>query len=367
MLKRLPLRKTHLLALVLIASLFLLAPTYYFPMIFKNWPPPLYSTSYYIQNGDPSKMWGLGCQLGTRDASTTGTQDSLVILDFGKMWVLDGVYGVKIFSDPTNGYFRQVLSFAQIEDRVKAYAQGYWDCSGTDHSSHVTIGIGTTNYDSFNQTNLSQNNLRGLAEDFGRNWAGMVNRTNGWALSSGFSQQILFTGAIDIEWGQDSDGVYRWNTPYVTRGWTDAFDGNDNGTSVYFNYGACIGCPTSPSLSWKYNDVLPWTQADVWYVSWGSQPAFALPEMYRNDGFLARQWAAVSKYGNLYLGSRIIFTGAMTQMQACQQRLASDPSCSSLDNTPAEGWGQLVDAVNAETFTEQPLPQYSTDIRWQFK
>ena len=89
--------------------------------------------------------------------------------------------------------------------------------------------------------------------------------------------------------------------------------------------------------------------------------------MYRNDGFLARQWAAVSKYGNLYLGSRIIFTGAMTQMQACQQRLASDPSCSSLDNTPAEGWGQLVDAVNAETFTEQPLPQYSTDIRWQFK
>ena len=54
MLKRLPLGKTPLLALVIIASLFLQAPTYYFPLIFKNWPPPLYSTSYYIQNGDPS-------------------------------------------------------------------------------------------------------------------------------------------------------------------------------------------------------------------------------------------------------------------------------------------------------------------------
>ena len=101
---------------------------------------------------------------------------------------------------------------------------------------------------SFNQTNLNQNNLRGLAEDFGRNWAGMVNRTNGWALSSGFSQQILFTGAIDIEWGQDSDGVYRWNTPYVTRGWTDAFDGNDNGTSVYFQLWRLYWLSNAPRL-----------------------------------------------------------------------------------------------------------------------
>ena len=128
MAKRLPLAKTSLVALAIITSLVLQAPTYYFPIFFKNWPPPLYSTSHYIQNGDPGKMWTLGCQLGTRDASTSGTQDSLVILDFGKMWVLDGIYGVKIFSDPTNGYFRQFLSFAQIEDRVKWYAQGYWDC-----------------------------------------------------------------------------------------------------------------------------------------------------------------------------------------------------------------------------------------------
>ncbi|MFA5835320.1 MAG: hypothetical protein WC837_00050 [Bellilinea sp.] len=354
------------LVLVVIAALLLQGQTYYFPLIFKNGPAPLYSTSYYIQNGDPAKMYDLGCQLGTRDAATPGAQDSLVILDFGKMWVLNGVYGVRTFSDPTNGYARQFLSLADLENRAQWYAQGYWNCSGNDKASHVTIGLGTNNYDSFNQTNITQDNLRGVAIDFGRNWAGMINRLHAWGVPTGYNSQILFTGAIDIEWGQDSDGVFRWNTPYVTRGWTDAFDGNDdNGSSIYFNYGACVGCPTGPTLSWTYNTALPWTQADVWYVSWGAEPALAVPEIYSNNGVLARQWAAVSKYGSLYLGSRIIFTGTMTQMQACQQRGGTE--CNTLDNTPAEGWGQLFDAVNVETFTAQPFLQYSTDIRWQFK
>ncbi len=361
-----PLVKSAPLVLVVLAALLLQGQTYYFPMIFKSGPAPLYSTSYYIQNGDPAKMYDLGCQLGTRDASTPGTQDSLVILDFGKMWIADNVYGVKTFSDPTNGYKRYFLSFVALEDFAKQYAQGYWNCSGNDRASYLTLGIGTNNYDAFDQTNTTQDNLRGVAIDFGRNWAGMINRLNAWGVATGYSGQILFTGAIDIEWGQDSDGVFRWNTPYVTRGWTDAFDENDNnGSAIYFNYGACVGCPTGPTLSWQYNSALPWTQADVWWVSWGVQPALAIPEIYSNNGVLARQWAAVSKYGSLYLGSRIVFTGAMTQMQACQQRGGTE--CNTLDNTPAEGWGQLFDAVNAETFTAQPFLQYSTDIKWQFK
>jgi hypothetical protein len=359
-------RTAPLVVLAVIASLLLQAPTYYFPLVFKNGPPPLYSTSYYIQNGDPNQTYKLGQELGIRDAATPGTQNSLVILDFGKMWVTNGVYGVRLFSDPTKGYIRENLSFAELEIHAKSFAKGYWEWSRGDNASHVTIGVGTNNYDSFNQTNIAQDNLRNVAIDFGRNWAGMINRLNAWGVSTGYNSQILFTGAIDIEWGQDKDGVYRWNTPYVTRGWTDAFDGNDNGNSIFFNYGACVGCPTSPSLIWRYNSVLPWTQADVWYMSWGAEPAFAIPEIYSNNGVLARQWAAVSKYGSLYLGSRIVFTGAMTQMQACQQR-SDDPDCPELDNTPAEGWGQLVDAVNAETYTAQPFPQYSTDIKWQFK
>jgi hypothetical protein len=73
----------------------------------------------------------------------------------------------------------------------------------------------------------------------------------------------------------------------------------------------------------------------------------------------------VSKYGSLYDISRIVFSGVMTQMQACQQRGGEE--CKTLDNTPVEGWGQLVDAVNADPLTVSPLPVWSTDIKWQFK
>lgn len=360
-------RTAPLVVLAVIASLLLQAPTYYFPLVFKNGPAPLYSTSYYIQNGDPALMYDLGCQLGTRDAATPGTQDSLVILDFGKMWIFNGTYGVRTFGDPNNGGARQNLSITDLEVRAQNFARGYWVCSANDKASQLTLGIGTNNFDFFNQKNYAQDNLRGIMVDFGRNWANMINRLNGWGATTGYNLQVLFTGAIDIEWaGPDpADGLYYWHSPYVVRGWVDAFDASDNKKSIFFNFGACVGCPTSPSLSWRYNNALPWSQEDVWYVSWGSQPAFAVPEIYRNDEYLARQWAAVSKAGALYFGSRIIFTGAMTQMQACQQRGGTE--CLTLDNTPAEGWGQLVDAVNAETFTAQPFPQYSTDIKWQFK
>jgi hypothetical protein len=359
--------------LLYIASVFLQSQTYYFPLVFKNWPPPLYSTSVYIQNPDPAKMYDLGCALGTRDAATAGKQDSLVILDFGKMWIFDNAQGqktigVRTFSDPLNGYYRHNLSIAELEFRAQQYALGYWVCSANDKVSHLTLGIGTNSFDFFGQTNLAQENLRGIMTDFGRNWAAMVSRLNSWATIRGLGSQVFFTGAIDIEWaGPDKDDhLYYWHSPYVVRGWTDAFDANDgNGSAIYFNYGACVGCPIEPSPSWVYTPALPWRQEDIWYVSWGVQPGFALPEIYRNDGYLARQWAAVSKYGALYKGSRIIFTGAMTQMVACQQRGGNE--CETLDNTPAEGWGQLVDAVNAETYTEQPYPQFSTDIRWQFK
>ncbi|HAL16417.1 MAG TPA: hypothetical protein DCP32_06590 [Anaerolineaceae bacterium] len=364
-----PLVRTAPLVLVVIAALLLQGQTYYFPMIFKNRPVPLYSTSYYIQNGNPDRMYVLGCELGTRDAATPGTQDSLIILDFGKMWVLNGnQYGIRTFSDPNNGYARQFLSFADLMDRAQWFAKGYWNCSANDKSSRVTVGIGTNSFDFFNQPKDSQIHLRSIAMDFGRNWAGMVKNLNQWGLQYGYASQILFTGAIDIEWaGKDpDDGLYYWQSPYVVDGWVEAFDGNDdNGGAIYFNYGACVGCPVVPDLDWQYHNDLPWSQYGIWKVSWGAQPAFAVPEIYRNDSYLARQWAAVSKYGSLYLGSRIVFTGAMTQMQACQQRGGTE--CNTLDNTPAEGWGQLVDAINAETFTAQPFLQYSTDIKWQFK
>jgi len=367
-----------LLVLLIIISLLLQGQsgtpgnTIYLPIIQKT-TPPLFATSYYIQNTDPSLMYSLGCDLGARDRELPGKQDSLVILDFGKMWIFkEGEkkeYGVRLFSD---GYSRYNITFAELKEAAKQFATGYWSCTKEfDTESQLTLAIGTNNYDSFNTTYTTQDNLRGLAKDFGRNWAYMINDLNETKMSEVYGGQVTFAGAIDIEWGQDSDGVYRWNTPYVTRGWVDEFNAYNNDTSVYFNYGACIGCPIEVSPSWKYNSVMPWTQEDVWYVSWGAQPAYTVPEIYRNDGYLALQWAAISKYGiTKYKVSRIVFSGVMTQMQACEQRIdKTDPEdeCWTLDNTPEEGWYQLVYALNADPDTVSPYPRWSTDIKWQFK
>jgi len=354
---------------ILAASLLSQGQTIYLPLIFKNAPPPLYSTSYYIQYADPARLYDMGCAFGARDASMPGEQDSLVILDFAQMWIENGVYGALGFEDPYASDIWHFSSFSELKDNAKAFATGYWVCSGNDNMSQLTLGIGTNNFGFFGQTNRTQENLRGIAADFGRNWAYMINDLNNWGLQNGYSSQIVFTGAMDIEWDSSTnpEGYRYWQSAYIVKGWISEFDKYDNGTSIYFNFGACVGCYDYVDPNWKFISTNYWTIFDVWYVSWGAQPAFAVPEIYRNDGFLARQWAAVSKYGSLYQGSRIVFSGVMTQMQACQQRSGTDPSCASLDNTPAEGWAQLVDAISSDAFTQTNLPRWSTDIRWQIK
>lgn len=341
--------------------------TIYLPLVFKNSPPPLYATSYYIQNADPALMFDLGCDLGTRDAELPGKQDSLVILDFAQMWIENDEYGALGFRGPSNNYDWPFFNLNEIKLASKNFANGYWVCSENDTVSQLTLGIGTNSVGSFNQTDKSQENRQNVASEFGTKWAILVKELNNCGANEFYCSQVLFTGAIDIEWSLVKiNNLYLWNTPFVVQGWVKAFDANDSGSSIYFNYGACVGCPTAPDPSWFYHNDLPWTQDDVWYMSWGAQPAYTLPEIYDNDGYLARQWAAVSKYGALYRASRIVFSGVMTQMQACQQPNYSEPSCDTLDNNPAEGWGQLVDAISKDAYTVSPYPRWSTDIKWQY-
>jgi hypothetical protein len=50
----------------------------------------------------------------------------------------------------------------------------------------------------------------------------------------------------------------------------------------------------------------------------------------------------------------------MTQRIACAQR----PSCEGMDNPPADGWRQLLYAVNSDPATAQAALPFSTDIRY---
>ncbi len=340
-----------------------LPPVAWLPQIYKELPdPPQYVTSYYIQDESGSKLYTLGCALGVRDVSLEGKQDSLVILNFGQMWIEGGVYGVGSFTP-----YWHFIPLSKVEEAVRQYVSGYFNCSTGDNDSFVTIGIGTNNFGKMNTGSTNEDVLRDTMYVFGQRWAEMATRVNQWAVTYGYASQVFIGGAIDIEWA----GNTSWNTPKVTRGWVDGFDSRDNNDSlVYFNFGACVGCPIVPSQTWKYSDAIPWTQEHIWYVSWGAPPAYVVPEIYRNDGYLAKQWQAVSEYGAIYKSRKIIFSGVMTQWQSCQQR--PNYECTrtdgyGLDNTPEEGWLQLYTALNSDVRTLQDVLRWTTDIRWQIK
>ncbi|WP_322791586.1 hypothetical protein [Bellilinea sp.] len=344
-------------------------------------PAPLYATSIYIQNPTSSEFYNFGCAQGLRDQNLPGQQDNLVVLAFGQMWKVGSQYTLRTYTNPNTGT-RTNLTFAEVENLARQYLQGYLSCS--DGESLLALGIGSNNYNDMNIDNdrdkfsPDQATLRQTAYAFGQRFADTTYNLNEWIRASGYAGRLWVMGALDIEWDsreldkQTGKYYYWWNTPYVTGGWVEGFNANSRGRELYLNYGACVGCPTSPRLDWVFsttrdanNVVMDWSQGDVYYVSWGAPPALPLPEIYRNDGYLARQWQAVSLYGALYKGGKMTFAGAMTQYQSCQQRRTAE--CATLDNTPDEGWSQLYYWLNQDPRTAQQVLRWVTDIRWQIR
>jgi len=323
--------------------------------------PPYIVTSYYIQDESGAALYTLGCELGSHVRYTKGVQDSLVILNFGQMWIENGVFGTGSFTP-----YWHFIPLWKVEEAIRQYARGYYNCSATDRESFVFIGVGTNNFGGMMMDNPDQEVRKSRYYTGGQFWGEMVTRLNQWAVTNGYAYQVAIGGAMDIEWAANSG----WNTPTVTRSWVDGFELRDNGQNIYFNFGACVGCPIVPSPSWVYSSAMPWTQAHIYYVSYEAPPAFPVPEIYRNDGYLARQWQAVSKYGVIYKNGKMIFPGLMTQWQACQQRDGNEctrTDGTGLDNTPEEGWQQLYTALNSDPDTVQEVLRWTTDIRWQIK
>ena len=180
-----------------------------------------------------------------------------------------------------------------------------------------------------------------------RTAAGAI-RTPWWS-AAGYHSQVDAAGATDIE---PSGG-----TVGITKAWLDGCDAS--GGSIYYNFGSADGCPTSGANATPDSCAGNWDQSDLWRISWGLSPAFAVPEIYAAN--LSKQWQQISKYGTLGEGSRIIFRGSLTQKGACNQS-----GCGSFDYTAAEGWNQFHDDLNGATATElHPTPlRFSADMRW---
>ena len=292
--------------------------------------PPAYSTSYYMRTTNPQTFYTLGCTKGKQDLKLAGAQDMVVVLDFGAP-TNDGGVGADLFGlgPATTG---------QIAKAVEQFGFGYVACVGADTSSHLRIGIGTSNYG--DEVNI----------DTGSGWGTMVNTVNAWFKSQGYFARVDAVGASDIE--------LSWNDPDTTLNWLDFY--NNHSDYAFYDYGDAAGCPTFVYPNWTCNP--PWTQEYVWYVAFGSGSSYPLPLIYSEDGGNAQQWAMLSRWAYNNHHVRMDFKGAFTQWQACKQ--FPNGCGTGLDNTPAQGWQQLYNALKTKTYTAQSLP-WSTDIMWQ--
>ena len=198
---------------------------------------------------------------------------------------------------------------------------------------------------------LGANNYQWARQDTGANggvlWAGFVDRVARWAEQSGL-QNLTIVGANDIE--------PSWGPPDRARAWADAYARTTK--RPMFAFASADGCPPS-SVGGRCNN--GWTVADVYHVSTGAGPGFySVPQVYRTDGIMARQWAAISAWGAAEKGQPVRFAGVMTQQAAC----GSKPGCAGTDNSPRQAWEQTRQALDARSATRgSPLPG-PTDITW---
>jgi hypothetical protein len=299
--------------------------------------PPA-TTSYYTGVIDQATMYNLGCAQAQNVVSLADTQDQIVILDFGQPWneTRSGqvIYGSILF-DALDSF----ATTAQLGNATKQFGRGFWECRGADTTSKLVVAIGTSNFGSR------------VTVAHGTAWGQLVNDVQSWFQNNNYTSQVNAVGASDME--------LNYNTKAVTRAWVDSYDAAT--TYFLYNFGDSAGCPQTGTGSMSEPCDNGWTQDDIWYISWGSPSTRAFPQMYNTTGAQAKQWYQIALYSTTKSQGRMIISGALTQRQACQKP-GSD--CAGIDNTPEQGWKQLLDELNKDSRTAQEL-RWLSDIKWQ--
>jgi hypothetical protein len=331
----------------------------YLPLILKNPlppPPTTYGVSRYMNTVDPAKSYSYGCLAGTADLQLPGKQDKIIILAYGQPWGQSGQYGVWYYS----GTF---ASTAVIAESAKQFAYGYWVCSGSDTESTIELVIGTSNFAAYKDGVCKPESwfcTTTIAYEHGKHWALMVKEVSDWVVKNGFSSQVSIAGGNDIE--------FMWNTPAISKAWVEGYDAFDENKYKLYNFGSCDACPYVGS-TW-HPPANSWTMSDAYYVAWGAPPVWPIPEIYLTTGKNAKEWAYLSYWGTINGRSKIQFPGTLTQWQACLQRggcVVYDSNGVVLfgsNNTPEQGWQQLLNEINRWPATAQSTIHWMTDIRW---
>jgi hypothetical protein len=181
-----------------------------------------------------------------------------------------------------------------------------------------------------------------------------VNQVNDWfknTCTRGCDGQVDAVGANDLE--------LSWNDYTASMDWLNGYDSAN--LYLLYNFGAIPGCPyfASPGAQCGGGGEY-WSKEQVWMVTFGLNPVFPLPEIYRTDGVNAQQWYLMSVYSYTAHGAKMQFIGPMSQYQACLQR----GGCATIDNKPEQAWQQLYDLLNGDPRTSGEALPYLTDILW---
>jgi hypothetical protein len=259
----------------------------YLPLVQRRSPQP--APSYYVT--DLTTLYDLGYALGVHDKDTPGTQDNLVILDYGYPAKQGSEYGAFLVFDQTGTFYSSgTVILSTIE-----FARGYYIGTGTDYFSHLRMVIGVNNC--CNENTLS------FFQGHGAAWGQLIN-----SVRSGI---LLYSSQVDVVGGSDIEMDY--NDPYATTQWFSSFltantcipgsEGSVEG--CFYNFGNLAISISGTSCA--INRTSSWVACDVWYVSWGAQKngkrfARPLPEIYHGTQTLppwgtdAKAWKDLSLF-----------------------------------------------------------------------
>lgn len=314
---------------------------------------PPSTTSYYVQTRRSETLSSMGAAVAQSQIAAGTAQDSVAVLHFGGPTKTIGTNNTPLYG--ATGFSRTApLLLADIANLAEAFAIGYYNALGTNQTHRVRLVIATSN----SQTRAIFGGNQ-VTFEHGQAWAQTVQDIAARIIARRYSAQVDVAGGIDVEMD--------FNTPAVSRAWVDGYASVPLRRYLY-NIGDAGGCPRVGTTATPANCNNSWKQEDVWYVSWGADPAVPLPEIYQTSN--PAQWAQLSLYGSLNPsrrnGGSMIIAGALTEFQACfpdpNNLTSSDPTCNSLF-VPSHGWQQLFNSLNARSATAQSL-SWTTDIKW---
>jgi hypothetical protein len=277
----------------------------------------------------------MGCAQAEAESGPEQGRSRLLLLDFGGQY---GTGSVLLIPPPSGPAPLTELTYAQVVADAEAYATGYHSCVAAG-AGPLTVGITT-------------NNSLNVSRELGIEWAkDVVNPAAAWAATT-YPGQVIMAASNDMEPGFGAaESALAWVAGYIS-----ATDGN-----MFYNSGSADGC-NGTTLTGPCNN--GWTVGDEYKVNAGLSNRLieSVPQIYTESGIMAAQWQGISNAGPAAGLAPVKFAGELTQYTTCL--IPGIGPCTGIDNTPAQGWGQLYQALNASPITAQSSLPWSTDITY---